>query len=297
LHRAPRSAPEHPLSLRVPLGSVAKLLASIDDLPDAATGVLRFGAHGVVLVEHNAVCWATAPEMRKRLTDLLRHQVTPPQPRAALESLYAACRANGEPLGERLVASGLVTAEGLRESLEQHNAEALALVASGDEEPGTFTPHKHSRYDARFSFSTTELFTRLSELRYEGEGRSARAALEARLELGTPALVLKREPDVAVPIPIALRGCHRLRLRDTWALARWAQETLDVCGAVDGSTRVVSGALSDERTALAWHEHGLTFVALCDSRPKLARCLSRLHAPPSANEERSPETHDRARAR
>lgn len=272
----PCSAPEHQLSHQVPLAALAHVLTVIDGLPDGATGALRFGTRSVVLVENNAVCWATSPQMSQRLTDLLRHQAQPPVPRGSLEHLYAQCRADGTPLGERLVSSGLVTASGLRASLKQHNAEALALIALAAEEPAEFTPHKLSRYDARFSFSTTELLARLAEQRYAEEGRTARAVLDARLEPGTPALVLKREPGAAVAIPLALRGCARLRLQDASVLSQWTQETLDVCGAVDAGTRVVSGTLRNERTALAWHEQGLAFVALCDGRQRLARCLSKL---------------------
>jgi hypothetical protein len=253
------------------------VLTVIDGLPEGATGALRFGERSVVLVENNAVCWATSPQMRQRLTDLLRHQLEPPPPRAVLEQLYADCRAHGMPLGERLVASGLVTVAGLRFSLKQHNAEALAVIALAGEEASGFIPHKHSRYDARFSFSTAELLARMTEQRYEAEGRVARVVLEARLEPGTPALVLKREPGCAMAMPLALQDCQRLRLQDASTLGRWAQDTLDVCGAVDGATRVVSGSLLNDQTALAWYEQGLAFVALCDGRQRLARCLSKLH--------------------
>jgi hypothetical protein len=272
----PCPIPEQPLSHHVPLSAVASLLSNIDALPEGATGALRFGENSVVLVENNAVCWATSPQMRRRLTDLLRYRVDPPTPRAKLEQLYAECRANGKPLGEQLVAGGFVTASGLRAALKQHNAEALALIAFSGDGPCDFVSHKRSRYDARFSFSTTELLGCMTEQRYAEEGQMARAVLAARLEPGTPALVLKREPGSAAALPLALCGCTRMRLQDAGVLARWSQETLDICGVVDAATRVVSGSLLDERTALAWQEHGLVFVALCDSRVRLARCLSRL---------------------
>lgn len=272
----PCPTPEQPLSLSVPLPALAHVLSRIDALPEGATGVLHFGERSMALVENNAVCWATSPQMRQRLTDLLRHRVDPPTPRATLERLYAECRATGTPLGEQLVASGLVTAGGLRASLKQHNAEALALIALAAEEACELVPHKRSRYDARFSFSTTELLACMVEQRYTEEGQVARAVLGARLEPGTPALVLKREPGAAAALPLTLRGCARLRLQDASLLGRWSQETLDICGAVDAGTRVVSGTLLDDQTALAWQEQSLVFVALCDTRLRLARCLSKL---------------------
>lgn len=274
----PCSAPEHQLSHHVPLSALAHVLALIDGLPEGATGALHFGERSVVLVENNAVCWATSPQMRQRLTDLLRHQAEPPLQRNQLEALYAECRAQSKPLGECLVSSGLVSARGLRASLKQHNAEALAMIALSSEEAVEFTPHKRSRYDARFSFSTIELLARMAEQRFAEDGRIARAVLDARLEPGTSALVLKREVGTASAIPLALRGCGRMRLQDANVLGQWTQEMLDVCGAVDAGTRVVSGTLTNDQTALAWHEQGLAFVALCDSRQRLARCLSRLHS-------------------
>jgi len=277
----PCPIPEPALAQEVPLPALAHLLSTVDALPEGATGAVRFGERSVVLVENNAVCWATSPQMKQRLTDLLRSVAEPPTPRARLEELYAECRTSGKPLGEQLVASGLVTASGLRASLKQHNAEALALIALNGGEPREFVPHKRSRYDARFTFSTTELLARMAEQRYAAEGRVAREVLSTRLEPGTPALVLKREPGAASALPLALRGCERLRLQDATALARWSQESLDVCGAVDAATRVVSGTLLEEQTALAWYEEGLVFVALCDSRLRLARCLSRLQPHPA----------------
>lgn len=274
----PCSAPNNQFSQHVPLSALAHVLTLIDGLPDGATGALHFGQNSVVLVENNAVCWATTPQMRWRLTDLLRHQAQPPLPRSQLEAIYAQCRAESTPLGESLVSSGLISASGLRASLKQHNAEALALIALSSEGALSFTPHKRSRYDARFSFSTTELLARMAEQRYAEEGRVARVVLDARLEPGTPGLVLKREEGAASAIPLALRGCGRMRLQDANILGQWTQEMLDICGAVDATTRVVSGTLMNDQTALAWQEQGLAFVALCDSRQRLARCLSKLHS-------------------
>jgi len=273
----PCSMPAQTVSHQVPLSALARLLSEVDGLPEGATGALRFGERSVVLVENSSVCWATSPQMRRRLTDLLCQQVDAPEPRQRLEALYAECRSGGEPLGERLVSSGLVSARGLRTSLKQHNAEALALIALSGEEARSFVPHKHSRYDARFSFSTAELLVRMAEQRYAEEGRMAREVLRARLEPETTALVLKREPGAAVALPLALQNAQRLRLQDAAVLGQWTQDMLDVCGAVDGTTRVVSGTLFNDQTALAWQQQGLVFVALCDNRQRLARCLSRLH--------------------
>src|ERR1700753_1700020 len=102
------------------------LLGMIDELPAGATGALRFGEHGIVLVESRKICWAAANNMRVRLTDILCNTATPPVPRDQVEEIARACTKTRRPLGESLVESGLVSETGLKAALRRHTVEAVA---------------------------------------------------------------------------------------------------------------------------------------------------------------------------
>src|SRR5688572_27436364 len=82
----------------------------------------------MILVENNRLCWAVAAGMRRRLHDILRSHSNLPIGDAELEALYARCRNDHQPLGETLVAEGLVSPEHLRAALKQHTVESLLAI-------------------------------------------------------------------------------------------------------------------------------------------------------------------------
>ena len=66
--------------------------------------------------------------MENRLTNLLRAQGNTPSSPVDFEEVYQECHRGNLPLGETLVARGLVSSEGLRCALRQHTAEAIARL-------------------------------------------------------------------------------------------------------------------------------------------------------------------------
>jgi hypothetical protein len=264
------------VSASVPLSALTQTLELIDELDESATGALRFGKSGVVLVERGLVCWATAPDMRRRLTDLLRRQASPPLTTEALEALYRKCRDDAVPLGEELVRDGLITPAGLRRSLKTHIAEAVALIAVSGETSADWLPHKRDRYDARFAFSAGELLTVIAAQRKLQEASEAKDVLRKVLDGEAVGLALRRERGAAVATPLSLVRARRLKLGDLTKLSVWARETLDVCGALDPTCRLASAALPSGHSALAWQHDELIYVLLCHDKRSLARCLSRL---------------------
>ena len=101
-----------------------------DRLADLLSQALAMGAaelrfeseerSGIVFVFDGAVAWVVAGRDAERLSDVLeRREALPP---AALRDCFAACRGTGENFAESLVARGLVSREGMRSALLEHNA-------------------------------------------------------------------------------------------------------------------------------------------------------------------------------
>ena len=174
------------------VASVQRLLGYIDDLPPGATGALHFGDQGVILLESRKICWAAVRSMRNRLTDILRHQSTPPVPREDVEQIYKRGKQTGTPIGEALVASGLATEAGLRAALLKHNGEALVTLALSGVAPHAFVVHSKTGYDPKYAFSSCEMLARLGSFddlarrcrRREQLAGAAGPALAARLRPG-----------------------------------------------------------------------------------------------------------------
>ena len=177
------------------VAGVLRLLGLVDDLPSGATGALHFGEQGLILLQSGKICWAVARSMRLRLTDILRGQSTPPLPREAVEALYRSCRESGKPIGEALVASGLVSEQGLRAALFKHNGEAIVALAKSGALPDSFVAHSKTGYDPKFSFSSCEVLAMLGfadDLARAAAAQHELAHLLERTARGRPSRVAVR---------------------------------------------------------------------------------------------------------
>lgn len=259
------------------LSSTVQLLQHVEALPHGATGALAFGEDGVILVENKRVCWAVANDMKQRLTDILCQQQEPPLPRGELEELVRRCKQQGTPVGEALVASGIVSESALRSALERHTCEAIVRLAQGNlSAPPRFARHTKHGYDPRFVFTTAELLASLSGKRRNQLAEQARAHLSCTLVPDASGFAFLREVRSQQPVIIAVGKCCELAASATLDIASWAMSTFDVAGFVDPGTYLVSATWCSRVTLLAWRDADISYAAICTSRAASAMLLSTL---------------------
>jgi hypothetical protein len=161
--------------------ALVRLLRGIDALPRGASGALSFTAfdshQGTILVEDRRVCWAVASDMEHRLTGLLRAQRETPLSLDDFERVYQECHHKQMPLGETLVARGLVSSDGLKSALRQHTAEAIGRISAAAPLNLTWTSNRTKRYDAEFTFTPSELLCCIGALGLEFEAEQAEVKL------------------------------------------------------------------------------------------------------------------------
>lgn len=252
------------------LPTLLRLLRGLDALPRGATGALTFtdrdSTQGMVLIEDRRICWAAAAHMENRLTDLLRAQSETPLSTTAFEDVYRECHRKDMPLGETLVAQGLVSSEGFRRSLRQHTAEAIARLSAAARLNLTWASNRTKRYDAQFTFGTPELLCCIGALGIEPEAEEACL----RLREVTPdrsvglALLAGKEPL----LPVAQVSAESWCCQSLIDLGEWALEALGN-GVAEGSVLGSDTASSLKR---AWRSGGTVFVRWTgDEEPPASR--------------------------
>jgi hypothetical protein len=258
------------------LASAVEVLESVEGLPAGSTGALRFDDEGVVLVDGARICWALARNMRERLTDILCTDPRRPIARALVEEVFRRAKDSGTPLGESLVASGLVSVPGLRAALLRHNAEAIACLAHTRKRPTQFSRHAGGRYDRRFAFSTTELLAAIS-----GSGNPARAAQasqwldDVNVE-DAVGVAFIRDVEGSSPAIIAVDGGCPLRVGETLEICGWVNGLFDVTVLFDHRTALISACWRGTTGVVAWRIGDVSYAAICSSRPASALLLNQL---------------------
>ena len=250
--------------------------------PNAATGALTFGKleqhPNVVLMEDGRVCWAAAADMRRRFTDLILRESAVPLDRAKLETLFQECRQKGRPLGETLVRRGYLTEQGLSRTLRQHNAESLAQIALDgySVEEASWHDRHGKKYDARFTYSPTELLVHVGELRVGEPASTAQTSLEGALA-GTSAVGLACSLDVdpECPFPVGALGANALTIEELMKIARFTKDGLGRVKAF-APNPVLCSMWRGGWSALTWQRAGLVFTALCEDAPSLAKVMGRV---------------------
>jgi len=250
--------------------TLLRLLRGIDGLPRGAIGALAFtdsdSRQGTILIEDRRICWAAAPDMENRLTDLLRAQGPTPLPPMAFEEVYQECLRQNMPLGETLVARGLVSSEGMKCALRQHTAEAIARLSAAARLSLTWDSNRTRRYDAQFTFGTSELLCCIGALGLETK------AVEADLTLRevTP----DRSVGVAFlaakdrPLPVAQVSAESWCCQSLVDLGEWALVALDN-GDAEGS---VLGSDTVNSLKRAWRSGETVFVRWTgDKEPPASR--------------------------
>ncbi len=249
--------------------ALVRLLRLVDGLPPGAAGALSFTAfdshQGTILVEDRRVCWAVASDMENRLTGLLRAQEETPLSRAAFEEVYQECHLNQMPLGETLVARGLVSSDGLRNALRQHTAEAIGRLSAAAPLNLTWNSNRTKRYDAQFTFSAAELLCCIGALGLEFEAEQA----GMKLREVTP----DRSVGIAFlagahhPLPVAQVSAESWSCQSLLDLGEWAREALGN-GNGDGIKGSVLGSDTVNSLKRAWRSGETVFVRWTgDSEP------------------------------
>jgi hypothetical protein len=255
---------------------VLRVLGFVDELPAGATGVLRLGPHGMILLESRKICWAVAGAMRWRLTDILRSQSVPRLSKAAVEDVCQRAKRSGQPIGEALVASGLVSELGLRIALLKHTSEAIAQLARAGATPEGFTVHARATYDPRFCFSPCELLAMLGALDDPARATAAHLELQSTLVEESTGAAFVRNTAAAGSLVVAVDGACDFPVNDLVQVCNWVSGLFDVARTFDPhacAARVSWG----ERTALVtWRARELAYVGFCRSRASAARLVSKL---------------------
>jgi hypothetical protein len=227
--------------------TLLRLLRGIDGLPPGATGALVFTAkdapQGTVLIEDRRVCWAAASDMQNRLTDILRAQSDRSIEAEVFEEIYSVCYREKKPLGETLVARGLVTRDGLKCALRQHTAEAIARLSTAPRLTLTWASNRSRRYSANYTFGTPELLCHAAAFGIEDLAEEARRKLEDMTPANAVGVALLADARHSVPLAqVAAEDWASQSLVDLgeWARKAIREETLDETGSVLASDTVHS---------------------------------------------------------
>lgn len=227
---AVRSAENEP-RLAEQLNPVLKALEAAG--PDT-TGALQIAGphHGcLVFVESGRICWAAAPGLAPRLTELLRVVAEPPLTAAQMQQLYEACRRTGRPLGETLLHHGRISPAALSEALLRHTCEALLVLAGAPLRPAAWISRDGRGYDARFSFTPVQVLLALAAL--PAFGGEALSILARHVPAGRWGLAFGGSAEA--PVLVAACGAVPPRFASLEALdavGRWAVRRVPEPGAL-----------------------------------------------------------------
>ena len=253
--------------------TLLRLLRVIDGLPRGATGALAFtdrdSSQGTVLIEDRRICWAAASDMENRLTDVLRAQRQTQLSPMAFEEVYQECHRKDMPLGETLVARGLVSSEGLRCALRQHTAEAIARLSAAASLTLTWAFNRSKRYDAQFSFGTSELLCRIGAIGFEPAAEEADRTLREVTPDRSVGIALLTGTDH--PLPVAQVSAESWCCQSLLDLGEWALAALGN-GATEGDVGSVLASDTVNSLKRAWRSGETVFVRWTgDKEPPASR--------------------------
>jgi hypothetical protein len=254
----------------------AMLLEHVEELPAGTTGALAFGDEGLILIENKRICWAIATHMRRRLTDILCQQRSPPLPREMMEDVFRRCKKQSVPFGEMLVSSGLVTEGGLRAALERHNGEAVARISCVHVKPTHYTGHTKSGYDPRFVFTPTELMASIAMRKDDQRKVVARTHLGEVLVPDATGFAFVREAWSPRPLLVTVQRDSPVRLSEVQSIAKWAFSLFDVTTVFDPRTAMASATWCSSTALVAWREGEISYAAACSTRPASTLLMKKL---------------------
>ncbi|MEM9190367.1 MAG: DUF4388 domain-containing protein [Myxococcota bacterium] len=257
--------------MKVSLSAVVQLLEFVENLGDRSTGVLSVEGpeSGRLLIERGRICWAVSGCMQRRLAQLLceHADLTP----AKLDTIVNRCRASRAPFGEYLVNSGLISEEAFREVLLKHTTEALGRLGSG--EPSSFVPHRHERYDARFTYAPGELLASVGAAIMPEAHKLGRMELEQTLDVDGRGAAFAE--GAGRPVPVAIRGPVSA-VGEVNQLGSWATRMARAALQADAAADLIWATTAKGTTAFVWRRHGLVCVGTASDARAFARAMVRL---------------------
>lgn len=216
---------------------------------------------GAVLAEYGRVCWAVCRDCSRRLSDILIGEA-PGLTKAVLAELVAECRREQVPLGETLLARGLISLDRLRQGMLRHTCLSLDHLVRSGETGWNWTPHSKQSYSPMLTFSAVEVLAGIS---YLSEPEACDRALEyLRAAAGPKQSMLALRRVVGGRVPLAHIGGEHLELGRLIALSRQADEMLAIAS-IAGLHVVVLDL--DDLAMVAWGGGSIRYVLL--SREKL----------------------------
>jgi hypothetical protein len=207
--------------------------------------------------------------MENRLTDILRAQSEAPLPPSAFEEVYQECHRKSTPLGETLLTRGLVSSEGLRYALRQHSAEAIARLSAAASLTLTWAFNRSKRYDAQFSFGTSELLCSIGALGLEPKAEEADLTLREVTPDRSVGVAFLTGKDRSLPVAqVSAESwcCQSLLDLGEWALAALGN------GATEGDVGSVLASDTVNSLKRAWRSGETVFVRWTgDKEPPASR--------------------------
>jgi hypothetical protein len=255
----------------------AEVLHALGRVPSDACGALVRSRPdgtivGAMLVERGRVCWAMSQHHSRQLTDTLvaeNDNLTHTQ----LNEVFAMCRRDRMPLGETLVARGLVSLPVLHRALLRHTCEALNCLVREDASPWAWVAHAGYGYHPMLTFSPVEILAGVRAITNPGLAARAAARLREVVRPGQQGFAIERGRGAKVPL--AQIGCETIDLMTLGDLAVHADEVTAVAETI-GVT--VALAQLDELACASYVEHDVLYVLLCDGELAFNRLLAQVAA-------------------
>jgi len=253
----------------------AEVIHALERVPTDACGALvrkhADGAMaGALLVERGRVCWALSARYPRRLTDVLvAEQDT--LTHAQLDEVFAMCHRDHMPLGETLVARGLVSLPVLHRALLRHTCEALDCLLREDASAWSWVNHRGHGYHPLLTFSPTEVLAGVHAI--ISPTLAARALARLRQVVRPDQAGFAIERNRGAKIPLAQLHCEDVDLVTLADLATHADEVMAVAATV--GVQVALAQLGGLACA-SWAEDNVLFVLLCDGELAFNRLLAQM---------------------
>ena len=250
-----------------------EVLHALERVPSDSCGALvRHHADGAMagalLIEYGRVCWALSARHARRFTDTLV-AVQDTLTHAQLDELFLMCRRDRLPLGETLVASGLVSLSVLHRALLRHTCEALDCLLRDDASPWSWIAHSGYGYHPMLTFSPAEVLAGVRAIASPTVAARALARLREVVRADQRGFAIERHRGSKVPV--AQLHCEGMDLGALADLATYAGDLMDVTATVGVEVALAQlGTLA----CATWIEGSLLFVLLCDGELAFNRLLA-----------------------
>jgi hypothetical protein len=227
-------------------------------------------AAGAVLADAGRVCWAQSTGQRSRMSDLLLANPGQRLTREGLEHAVHACREQCRPLGEYLLALGLVDATTLHSALLRHTCEAVVDLADQDTQ-WEWHEHRGPGYNASLTFSPADVLSGVHALGAPDLTLDLTRCLRSRLLQGQCAFVVSTSHGERTVV--AHVGCDELCVDALFDLSRRAFE-LSQLGSVVAARGAV--AVFGNLAYAAWQGDGYLHVIVDPGDMAFSRLVSQL---------------------